>query len=218
MTTLKSTSADESSGVVEIEQRRAFDDADAHRADRGRSSAATRRRHRRRADCSACAERDARAGDRRRAGAAVGLDDVAVDGEGALAEQVELRDAAERAADEALDLLRAAALLAARGLALGARVRGARAACRTRPSPSRRRVPRRNAGTRSSMLTAQSTHVSPKRTIAEPSAWGRKFGSMLTGRSWSGRRPSCRSIGAPWRYRSVHTVTPGSSRPGCRSR
>ncbi len=59
----------------------------------------------------------------------------------------------------------------------------------TQPPP----VPRRNAGTRSSMLTVQSTQVLPNFTIAEPSAWSRKFGSIVTGRIWSGLRPSCRA-------------------------
>jgi hypothetical protein len=44
----------------------------------------------------------------------------------ALAQRREVEDAAQAAADQALDLLRAAALLAARGLAVAARVRGTR--------------------------------------------------------------------------------------------
>ena len=63
------------------------------------------------------------AGDRRRASAAVRLDDIAVHGEGALAEEIELGDGAKRATDEALDL--GGAPGAAAGLAGGAGVSGA---------------------------------------------------------------------------------------------
>ncbi len=69
---------------------------------------------------------DVRAGDARRARAAVGLQHVAVHGDGALADDAEVHDAAQAAADEALDLHGAAALLAAHGLARGARRRRAR--------------------------------------------------------------------------------------------
>jgi hypothetical protein len=48
-------------------------------------------------------------GDRRRAGAAVGLDDVAVELDHLLAEGVEVDDGAQAAADEPLDLVGAAA-------------------------------------------------------------------------------------------------------------
>src|SRR5262249_24455311 len=71
-------------------------------------------------------KRDIAAGDRRRARAAIGLQDVAVDADLALAQSFEVGDGAQRAADEALDLLRPAALAAARGLAVGARRGGAR--------------------------------------------------------------------------------------------
>ena len=66
---------------------------------------------------------DEGAGDRRRARAAVGLEHVAVERDRSLAEGREIEDAAQRPADEALDLLRATALLAARRLAVAARVR-----------------------------------------------------------------------------------------------
>ena len=52
------------------------------------------------------AERDVAAGDRRRARAAVGLEHVAVDGDRPLAEPAEVDDAAQRAPDEPLDLVR----------------------------------------------------------------------------------------------------------------
>ena len=73
-------------------------------------------------------QRDPAAGDRRGARAAVGLDDVAVDGDLPLAERLEIDDGAQRAADQPLDFLGAAALLA------GARPRGACARCVARGS------------------------------------------------------------------------------------
>src|SRR5262249_53451581 len=57
---------------------------------------------------------------------AVGLDHVAVDLDGALAEALERGHGAQAAADEALDLLGAPGLLAARGLAVAAGVGCAR--------------------------------------------------------------------------------------------
>ena len=66
-------------------------------------------------------ERHIGAGDGCRAGAAIGLDDVAVEGDLALPERFQVGHGAERAPDEALDLLRAPALAPARGLAGGPR-------------------------------------------------------------------------------------------------
>ena len=74
----------------------------------------------------AVAQREPGAGDRRRARAAVGLDDVAVDDDLALAQRRQIGHGAQRAADQALDFLRAAGGLAGGGLAARARVRGAR--------------------------------------------------------------------------------------------
>src|SRR5581483_9574869 len=65
-------------------------------------------------------EGDVRAADRRAAGAAVGLQHVAVEMDGALAERLEVDHTADGAADQPLDLDRAPALATARGLALGA--------------------------------------------------------------------------------------------------
>ena len=70
-------------------------------------------------------EGDAGSGDGCGAGSAVGLDDVAVEDDGALAEGLHIDDAAETAADEALDLVGAAAYLAALALAGGAGEGGA---------------------------------------------------------------------------------------------
>src|SRR5437867_2092539 len=71
-------------------------------------------------------QRDEAAGDRRGARAAVGLEHVAVDLDGALPERAEIGDGAQRTADQALDFLGASGLLAACRFAIGARVRGAR--------------------------------------------------------------------------------------------
>ena len=93
--------------VGEVEQRLAADDADAgggdevadgHRGDLVLVAHLLQRQH----------ERDEAAGDRRRAGAAVGLDDVAVHPDRPLAHLPEPRDRAERSPDQPLDLLRAA--------------------------------------------------------------------------------------------------------------
>ena len=63
-------------------------------------------------------ERDVAAGDRRGARAAVGLEHVAVDPDGALAERLEVDDAAQRAADQPLDLDGAAVRAPLRDVAL----------------------------------------------------------------------------------------------------
>ena len=71
-------------------------------------------------------QRDPGAGDGGGARAAIGLEHVAIDDDLLLAERGEVGDGAERAADQALDLLRAARLLAGRGLAPRALGGGAR--------------------------------------------------------------------------------------------
>jgi len=70
-------------------------------------------------------EGDGGSGDGGGAGSAVGLEDVAVEDDGALAEGLHVDDAAQGAADEALDLVGAAADLAAFTLAGGAGEGGA---------------------------------------------------------------------------------------------
>ena len=77
-------------------------------------------------------QRDERAGDRRRARAAVGLNDVAVERDRPLAELLEPRHRAQRAADQALNLLRAAADLARRRLRAACASSSRAAACRIR--------------------------------------------------------------------------------------
>ena len=71
-------------------------------------------------------QRDEGAGDGGGARAAVGLDDVAVEPHRPLAQVLEPHHRAQRAADQPLNLLRAAADLARGGFALRARVGGAR--------------------------------------------------------------------------------------------
>ena len=74
----------------------------------------------------AVGERHPGAGDRGRAGAAVGLDHVAIDGDLAFAERGEIDHRTQGASDQPLDFHRAAALLAGRSLAAGAFGSGAR--------------------------------------------------------------------------------------------
>src|SRR2546423_5627324 len=107
-------------GVVEVEERLALDDADRDRGHGGGKGAAQ----------AEAVERpvrgDVRAGDRGAARAAVGLEDVAVDPERALAERLEIDHRPQRTADQPLDRARAPALLAARGLAFRAVTRRGR--------------------------------------------------------------------------------------------
>ncbi len=74
----------------------------------------------------AIVQRHPGAGDSRRASAAVGLDDVAVDGDLPLAELGQVDHCAQRAPDQALDLLRAARGMAGGGFTSGAIGGGAR--------------------------------------------------------------------------------------------
>ena len=115
-------------------------------------------------------ERHPAAGDGRGARAAVGLDDVAVERDGALPERAQVDRGAQRAADEPLDLEGAAALLArapprapcARCVERGSIPYSAV----TQPAP----VPKTCGGTFSSIEAVQRTWVSPKRARQEPSA------------------------------------------------
>src|SRR5215475_3009800 len=71
----------------------------------------------------------------------------------------------------------------------------------TQPRP----LPRRQRGTSSSTLAAQSTLVAPNSMSAEPSAWSSQCLVILMSRSWSGRRPSGRddmqaSVAAALKY------------------
>src|SRR5579884_304079 len=98
--------------VVEIEQRDVVDHAD---RDRGHGSD---ERLREPEPVERALRRHVGAGDRGAARPAVGLQDVAVEVDGALAERLEVDDAAERAADQPLDLDRPPALPPARRLAI----------------------------------------------------------------------------------------------------
>ena len=109
------------------------------------------------------------AGDGRGARAAIGLNDVAIDDHGALAQRVHIHRGAHGAPDQALDLVSAAggaALgdFARRALGGGARQHGV---LRRHPALS---LLRRNGGTVSSTVAAHSTCVFPTLMSAEPSA------------------------------------------------
>src|SRR6185312_12502165 len=98
----------------EVQQELAVDDPERDRRDRPRH----RLRQPETIERATC--RDVRAGVRRAACPAVGLEDVAVEPERPLPQRLEVGDGADRPADEALDLDRAALLLARRGFALRA--------------------------------------------------------------------------------------------------
>ena len=65
-------------------------------------------------------QRDPAAGDRGGAGAAIGLDHVAIEGDLLLAQRLQIDHGAQRAADQPLDFQRASALLAGGGFAADA--------------------------------------------------------------------------------------------------
>ena len=134
-------------------------------------------------------QRDVAARDRGRARAAVGLQNVAVDRDRVLAERIAVDDGAQAAADEPLNLERAAALRAARSLALACGVCVARGSMPysavTQPWP----LPLRNGGTFASTEAVQSTRVSPNSASTDPSAWRVKCGVSRTSRISSRRRP-----------------------------
>ena len=140
--------------------------------------------------------RDPRAGDRRAAGAAVRLEDVAVEPERPLAERLEVEHRADAAADQALDLDRPPLLLAACAPP-------ARCDRRSRPGSSEysavsqpRPRPAIQRGTPCSSVAVQSTRVLPAEKSTEPCGCSRKSTSRSSGRSWSGLRPSLRAHAA----------------------
>src|SRR5437868_7058303 len=63
----------------------------------------------------------------------------------------------------------------------------------TQPLP----LPRKNGGTRSSMVAVHSTFVRPISTSAEPSAWRAAPRAILSGRIAAAPRPSVRVIASP---------------------
>src|SRR6478752_7668489 len=60
----------------------------------------------------------------------------------------------------------------------------------TQPRP----LPLRQRGTPSVSDAAHSTRVAPNSTSTEPSAWSSQLRLIVTGRSWSGVRPSERTV------------------------
>src|SRR3954453_23886595 len=100
--------------VVEVEQGLAADDADRDRRD------GARQRLGKPEAVERATRRHIGPADRGAAGAAVGLEDVAVEPERPLAERAEVRHRPQRAADQPLDLDRPTALLPPRRLPVGA--------------------------------------------------------------------------------------------------
>jgi hypothetical protein len=110
--------------VGEVEQYGVLDDADAGGGDElaeRRGLEGFSRDH----AVEGNGERDAGSGDGGGARASVGLEDIAVEDDGALAESFHVDDGAQGAADEALDLVGASADFAAFGFARGAGESGA---------------------------------------------------------------------------------------------
>ena len=113
--------------------------------------------------------RDKRARNARRARAAVGLDHVAVDVHACARPACSVEHGTQRAADQALDLLRAAALLAARGFAVVTGVGGARQHAVFGRDPALI-ASAQELGHALEMLAVQITLVSPNSTSTDPSA------------------------------------------------
>ena len=140
------------------------------------------------------AEGDVAAADRRAARAAVGLQHVAVDPDGTLAERLQVDDRAQRAPDQPLDLDRAAVGPPARGVALFALAGrgGEHPVLGADPAPSAAAQPARGLGVD---LAVQMTRVRPMENNTEPSAVSTKPGTRSRGRNSSCARPSCRIAG-----------------------
>ena len=117
-----------------------------------------------------------------------------------LAHRGPVDDGAQAAADQALDFLRAAGLLAARRLAVAAGVGGARQHAVFGGDPALA-LAAQEAGTRPSTLAVQSTSVPPMRIRQEPSAWWAKPVVKLTrakgiGGAAGGAHGDCPVMGA----------------------
>ena len=123
--------------------------------------------------------RDVDAGDRGAARAAVGLEDVAVEPQRALAERLEVDHGAQRPADQPLDLDGPALLLARARLARRPLRRSTPAAASTRPSASPCRGPASSAARppRSWRCRARASALSDQ--SAEPCGCSRKSGSIV---------------------------------------
>ena len=147
-------------------------------------------------------ERDPGSGNRCRAGAAVGLDDVAVDGDLPLAERSEIDDGAQAAPDQALDFDRASVLLA-REASRRVRSSVARGSMPYSAVIQPRAWPLSQGGKRSSSVAVTSTWVSPNRTKHEPSANFTTPRSSETGRNSSGCRQLGRMLISPYAARAL---------------
>src|SRR5690606_11010154 len=112
--------------IVEVDDRYAAMDAAGDRRDVILQRALDRRHLARLHPAQAVVEGDKTSSDRGGAGSAIGLDDVAVDGDLELAELLQVDHGPERPADQALDFQRAAALLAGGRLPAHALARRAR--------------------------------------------------------------------------------------------
>ena len=178
-----------SSIIIEVEHRRALVDAAADRGDLGADRVVGERFGGEQL-VDRDAQRDPGAGDGRGARAAVGLDDVAIDDDLALAELRQVDHGAQASGRSAAGFP-ASGPIACPWPPRGCRGCGWRAGSMpysavTQPWP----LPRRNGGTLSSTEAVTSTRVSPKLTRQEPSAWRVKPGSKRSSRIWSGARPT----------------------------
>ncbi len=151
--------------VGQVEARDAVDDADADRGDRAGERLAGQRAGGAQVG-DGVGERDVRAGDRGRAGAAVGLEHVAVELDRVLAERLVVDDRAQRAADQPADLVGATADPALDRLAVGAGVGRGRehGVLRRDPAQPGALAPARDApggGRRAEHLGARRTRPAP---------------------------------------------------------
>ena len=168
--------------VGEVQPRFAVDDADADRGD----AVHDRIRLGQLAALAEPAERvgqgDVGPGDGRRAGAAVGLEDVAVEGDAVLAQRPRsIAARRERPISRLISCVRPPIRPFTDSRSLRVWVaRGSIAySAVTQPRPE----PLRQRGTPSVTLAAQSTRVRPNSTSTEPSAWSSQLRVMVTGRS-----------------------------------
>ena len=206
-------------GIVEIEHRHARTDAAGNRRDMiaqhvGLDHLA--RFH----PGEAVVERDPGAGDGGGAGAAVGLDDVAVDGDLPLAERLEIDHRTQAAPDQALDFHGAAVLLAGRGLAPRALERRARQHAVFGGDPAARLAfePRRQAifqRRRDQHVGVAEFHeagafgdISPRRARARRGAV-----RQVVGGSAACRSPGCRAQGAGGHTLVVGRMMPDKGKP-----
>ena len=171
ITTFMSVSARDVLLVAEVEHRLAVDDADRHRGDRAGQRLARPAAPRSRSHDDGVGQRDVGAGDGRGAGAAVGLQHVAVEHDGVLAQRlvVDRPRAATRPTSREISWVRppirpltdsrSDRVLVERGSIAYSAV--------TQPRP----LPLRQRGTPSVTEAAHSTRVLPNSTSTEPSAW-----------------------------------------------